>query len=130
MASRKLSDLHPKLQAIVPLFLKKCLEQDIDLLVTCTFRSEVEQNDLYNQGRTTPGHIVTNAKAGQSKHNFMIEGRPASKAIDVVPMLNGKCIWDNSDPRWKKAGAIGKSLGLDWAGDWESFKEYPHFQID
>mgnify|MGYP003338216528 CR=1 FL=1 len=24
--------------------------------------------------------------------------------------------------------AIGKKFGLEWAGDWKTFKEYPHFQ--
>ena len=34
------------------------------------FRSFAEQNLIYSQGRTRPGKIVTNAKPGQSIHNF------------------------------------------------------------
>ena len=29
---------------------------------------------------------------------------------------------------FKRLGQIGKSIGLEWAGDWVTFREYPHFQ--
>jgi len=41
--------------------------------------------------------------------------------------VNGKAIWHDKNT-WKKIGALGKSIGLEWAGDWRRFKEYPHFQ--
>lgn len=129
MASRKLSDLHPKLRPFATAFLAKAAEQGIDVLVTCTYRSGAEQDALYQQGRTKAGSIVTNARAGQSKHNFAIGATPASKAFDVVPMLNGKCVWDSGSILWKELGIIGRAVGLDWAGDWKSFKEFPHFQL-
>ncbi|MBR3691405.1 MAG: M15 family metallopeptidase [Clostridia bacterium] len=28
----------------------------------------------------------------------------------------------------RRVGAIGKELGLSWAGDWKSFREYVHFE--
>jgi peptidoglycan L-alanyl-D-glutamate endopeptidase CwlK len=89
-------------------------------LVTSTYRDHESQTALYNQGRTTPGKVVTNAKAGQSWHNHRC-------ALDVVPLVNGKAIWDDQAV-WKQIGEIGKSCGLEWAGDWKTFKEYPHFQ--
>jgi peptidoglycan L-alanyl-D-glutamate endopeptidase CwlK len=48
--------------------------------------------------------------------------------LDVVALVNGKPIWNKKDPIWQKIGEIGKSCGLEWAGDWEDFKEFPHFQ--
>lgn len=129
MASRKLSDLHPQLLPIVEKFLDRCHDEKIDILITCTYRSNQEQDQLYAISRTIPGKKVTNAKAGQSKHNFTLNGSPAAKAFDVVPMQNGKPIWDSANPLWKRLGEIGVSLGLDWAGNWKSFKEYPHFQL-
>lgn len=123
MASRLLSDLTPELSKLATLFLAKCRAAGIDVLIYCTYRSPEEQDELYAQGRTKPGKIVTNAKAGQSKHNVR-------KAFDCVPMLNGKPIWDNSDPVWQKIGEIGESCGLKWAGRWKSFREFPHFEID
>jgi peptidoglycan L-alanyl-D-glutamate endopeptidase CwlK len=130
MASRKLSDLHPELFPIAEKFLDNCHTAGIDILVTCTHRSYKEQDELYAISRTIPGKKVTNAKAGQSKHNFMLNGKPASKAFDVVPLVNGKAVWDASNPIWQKIGVIGESLGLSWAGRWKSsMREYPHFEL-
>jgi peptidoglycan L-alanyl-D-glutamate endopeptidase CwlK len=129
MASRKIEDLHPDLQAIARAFLSKALNDGIEVLITCTYRSSAEQDELYAQGRTKPGLKVTNVKGGGSKHNFTINGKPASKAFDVVPMVNGKLIWDAKHPSWQKLGKIGKDLGLTWGGSWVSFKDYPHFEI-
>ena len=101
-------------------FISECERQGIEIIVTSTYRDYESQNALYAQGRTTKGPIVTNAQAGHSFHNFKC-------AFDVVPVVNGKPVWDN-DELWTKLGAIGKSVGLDWAGDWKSFKEKAHFQ--
>jgi peptidoglycan LD-endopeptidase CwlK len=129
MASRSLNDLHPDFAPLVRGFLEECKAKKIDVLVTCTWRSNQEQEFLFQQGRTANGKIVTNAHGGQSKHNFMLNGVPASKAIDIVPLENGKPQWDSSDPIWHVVGEIGEGHGLEWAGRWTRFKEYPHFQM-
>ena len=73
---------------------------------------------------------MTNAKAGQSLHNHIDEkGSPSSDAFDIVIMRNGKPDWDKKNPAWGIAGTIGESVGLEWAGNWKSFKEFPHFQL-
>ena len=119
--SRNLDDLLPQVASRVRAFIKAADEAGIDLLVTRTYRDNESQNALYAQGRTAPGKIVTNAKAGQSFHNFRC-------AVDVVPIVSGKPRWDVKDEVWQKIGALGKAQGLEWAGDWKRFKEYPHFQ--
>jgi peptidoglycan L-alanyl-D-glutamate endopeptidase CwlK len=40
----------------------------------------------------------------------------------------GKNDWDVSHPGWAKAAELGKSVGLEWGGDWKGFKDMPHFQ--
>ena len=118
--SRNLDDLVPPAKQRAEAFIAAAKAKGIDLLVTSTYRDNESQNALYAQGRTAPGAIVTRAKAGQSWHNYRC-------ALDVVPLVNGKAIWD--DPAlWKQVGEIGKSCGLEWAGDWVTFKEFPHFQ--
>ena len=118
--SRSLDDLVPPAKQRAQAFVEAAKAKGIDLLVTSTYRDNESQDALYAQGRTTPGNIVTRAKAGQSWHNWRC-------ALDVVPLVNGKAIWD--DPAlWKQVGEIGKSCGLEWAGDWVTFKEFPHFQ--
>lgn len=129
MASRLMTDLHPDLLPLAEWFLEQCRAQNIDVLVTCTYRSNAEQDMLYSQGRSEPGRIVTNAKAGQSKHNFMIDGKPASKALDIVPLTHGKPEWDSSNPVWEAIGELGESVGLEWAGRWKHMREYPHFHM-
>jgi peptidoglycan L-alanyl-D-glutamate endopeptidase CwlK len=119
--SRKLEDLLPQVRTRVEAFLKAADEAGIDLLVTSTYRDNASQDALYAQGRTAPGRIVTNAKAGQSFHNHRC-------AVDVVPVRNGKPVWDSKDPVWQTVGRLGKAAGLEWAGDWKRFKEFPHFQ--
>jgi peptidoglycan L-alanyl-D-glutamate endopeptidase CwlK len=102
-------------------FLIDCHDAGLDIIVTCTLRTEEEQAALYSQGRTEPGQIVTQAKPGQSMHQYGL-------ALDVVPLRDGKCVWDKEDLLWQMVGNIGKGAGLDWAGDWVDFQEFPHFQ--
>jgi peptidoglycan L-alanyl-D-glutamate endopeptidase CwlK len=118
--SRSLNDLAPPAKQRAEAFIAAAKAKGIDLLVTSTYRDSESQDALYAQGRSAPGNIVTRAKAGQSWHNWRC-------ALDVVPLVNGKAIWDDQ-ALWKQVGEIGKSCGLEWAGDWKTFKEYPHFQ--
>ena len=119
--SRSLSDLHPKVAALCSEFINKCKEKGIDVIITSTYRDAASQNALYAQGRTTPGKIVTNAKAGQSFHNWRV-------AFDFCPIVNGKCQWQDTD-LFATCGRIGEDLGLEWAGRWRGkLKEMAHFQ--
>ena len=119
--SRELEDLLPPVRERVERMIADCKAEGIDLLVTSTYRDNASQDGLYAQGRTAPGRIVTNARSGQSYHNYRC-------AVDVVPIRNGKAIWNAKDPVWQRIGALGKAAGLEWAGDWKRFKEFPHFQ--
>ncbi len=134
MHSRRLSDLDPDLEIMAHQFLDECAQQNIDVIVTCTYRDDQEQAILYAQGRTAPGGIVTNAKPGESAHNCVSpSGTPDAKAFDVVPIVNGKPDWTAQHPVWKELGQIGRDCGLEWAGDWPAQfgfdKDYSHFQL-
>jgi peptidoglycan L-alanyl-D-glutamate endopeptidase CwlK len=120
--SRNLEELLPPVKKRAEALLEAAKAQGIDLLVTSTYRDNECQTLLYAQGRTKPGDIVTNAKAGESYHNYRC-------AFDVVPLVNGKPVWNAKDPVWQKIGAIGKSCDLEWAGDWVGkMREMAHFQ--
>ncbi len=118
--SRKIEDLDPIVQALCHKFIHNCKEAGIDVLITATYRDNEFQDSLYAQGRTKSGKIVTNAKGGQSMHNFRV-------AFDFVPLTDGKANW-NDLKLFDKCGAIGKQLGLEWGGDFKSIKDRPHFQ--
>jgi len=121
--SRDLNELLPVVKSKAEAFIETCKQNDIDLLVTSTYRDIESQNELYAQGRTKDGKIVTNAKGGESFHNYRC-------ALDVVPLVFGKPDWDGSHPVWKKIAEIGESIGLEWAGNWKgSFREMAHFQF-
>ena len=118
--SRKIEDLHPKVADLCNQFITECKDAGIDVLITSTYRDNESQNALYNQGRTTAGNKVTNAKGGQSFHNYKI-------AFDFCPIVNGKAQW-NDTTAFNKCGEIAESLGLEWAGRWKTFKELAHCQ--
>lgn len=119
--SRKLSDLHPKVMQLCLEFIKRCEEAGIDVIITSTYRDHESQNALYAQGRTTKGNIVTNAKGGQSYHNFRC-------AFDFAPIVGGKINW-NDTKTFTKCGKIAEEVGLVWSGRWEGkMKELAHCQ--
>jgi peptidoglycan L-alanyl-D-glutamate endopeptidase CwlK len=118
--SRKLEDLHPIVKKKCEEFISSCDKQGIDVLITSTYRDAASQNALFAQGRTTPGAKVTNAKAGQSYHNWRV-------AFDFVPLVNGKAQW-NDVALFTKCGEIAEKCGLEWAGRWVKFKELAHCQ--
>lgn len=122
--SRDPADLHPAVFKRAHAFMAKCREQGIEILITSTYRDHESQAELYAIGRTKPGKKVTNAKPGQSWHNWRC-------AFDVVPLRHGKPVWSTTgeDGRlWERVGQIGESCGLEWAGRWKSMKELAHFQ--
>jgi len=120
MSSRKLEDLHPMVAERAQQLVELAQAEGIEILVTSTLRTFEEQAELFAIGRTRPGDIVTKAKAGESWHNFGL-------AFDVVPLVNGKAVWDS--PFWNRIGELGKRVGLVWGGNFQSFKDKPHFEF-
>jgi len=109
--------------------------KNIRLRFAHTLRTFNEQEALYAIGRTKPGKKVTNAKAGQSIHNYGL-------AFDIVILIDKNndgifetASWntlsdDDKDgtPDWVEAVAYLKKLGWVWGGNWKSFPDYPHFE--
>lgn len=118
--SRDINELHPRVRDMAQKMIDLCAAEGIDIILTSTYRDHASQEWLFAQGRTRPGNRVTNARGGQSFHNYRV-------AFDVVPVVNGKAVW-NDTRLWQRIGAIGESVGLEWAWRWRTFKEMPHFQ--
>lgn len=99
-------------------------KQGIYVCVAQGYRSKSEQNALYAQGRTKPGKIVTNARGGQSNHNYGI-------AVDLCLYTHdGKDVIWSTTGDFKKVVAAMKKEGFKWGGDWTGgFKDYPHFEL-
>ena len=93
--------------------------------VTQGLRTYQEQDALYAQGRTAPGHIVTNAKGGYSNHNF-------GCAVDCIPFLSGtggELNWDAKSDQFHAMVAYLKAQGLVWGGSWVHMPDPPHMQL-
>jgi peptidoglycan L-alanyl-D-glutamate endopeptidase CwlK len=154
MASRRLEDLVPEVQQMAKEHILRCADAGFELLIYCTLRDAQEQARLYRQSRTKEqvqkkmdqltakgfpslakilkdvgpqktAPKVTNAGPGESFHQY-------NRAYDCVPVLQGKPIWGTGGEGaalWDKVGKLGKKCGLEWAGDWTTFREFPHFQF-
>lgn len=100
-----------------------------------TIRTFAEQDKLYAQGRTEKGKVVTNAKAGESFHNYGL-------AIDIVLLVdkdkNGSfesASWETNvdfdgdgKSDWIEVVNVFKKYGWVWGGNWSHFKDLPHFE--
>ena len=112
---RDINELKPTAQKACRLFLKKCKEAGLNIFLTETYRSQARQNQLYAQGRTEPGKIVT----------WTLNSRHTSRRAWDIAVI-GKDLYDMAVIR--QAGAIGQSLGITWGGEW-SPPDYSHFEI-
>lgn len=117
---RDLNKLHPKVKELAEQLLKECASAGLNIKITETYRSVARQDELYAQGRTTKGNIVTYAKGSDmsSYHQWAL-------AFDVCNNVKGK---EYDIGVLSKVGAIGQKLGLEWGGSWKDFKDYAHFQ--
>lgn len=92
-------------------------------------RTFAEQDELFAIGRTKPGKKVTDARAGQSYHNYGL-------AVDIVLILDGKVAsWEtgkdfdaDSKADWMEIVAIFKKYGWFWGGDFKKLVDRPHFE--
>jgi peptidoglycan L-alanyl-D-glutamate endopeptidase CwlK len=101
-------------------FMKAIQNASFTIKIISGTRTFAEQDQLYRQGRDLPGPKVTNARGGQSNHNFGV-------AWDIGVFQNGQYL--DESPIYKQVGGIGKPLGLEWGGDWKSITDEPHFQM-
>lgn len=129
-AQKKLNGVHPFIAEKALQLVTKAHAEGVYIIITQGLRTIAEQNALYAKGRTAPGPKVTNAKGGYSMHNFAL-------AFDyAVVSKDGKTVyWDekidsNKDAKkdYYQIGALGKSLGLTWGGDFRSITDLPHFE--
>lgn len=117
--------LHPKLRDIAIQAYNEAVSETpagVHPYIDQTYRTFAESDKLYQQGRTTPGEIISNAQAGQSYHNYGL-------ALDFHLQVNGSDNW-TVDHDWMTVVNIFKSHGFTWGGDFAgNFKDYPHLEM-
>ena len=89
----------------------KAVQHGSTIEVISEMRTYEEQKDLYAQGRTKPGRIVTKARGGFSNHNFGI-------GLDLGVFEGTKSLDDSR--KYKAVGVLGMDLGLEWGGNWRT----------
>lgn len=121
-----MNGVHPSLVAVV----RRALElTPVDFTVIEGVRTLDRQRELYAQGRTAPGKIVTWTMS--SKH---IEGR----AVDLLPVTGWNDI-ASFDAVAKAMKQAGNELGVNirWGADWnqngkpreKGETDSPHFEL-
>jgi peptidoglycan LD-endopeptidase CwlK len=118
----RLANVHHQVKSAAEELICQAHAQGILVLITQGLRTNEQQAEIYAQGRTKPGNIVSYAKPGYSYHNYGL-------AVDYCLLdANGKAVWAVTD-QWSQVAQIAKSLGFEWGGDWTDFKDYPHLQM-
>lgn len=128
---KRILSLHPAVRDEVTAIYTEVYNDSaiVGIRIVQGYRTIEEQDQLYAQGRTTPGAIVTKARGGESYHNYGL-------AIDFALLFkNGAVSWDRefssnrgSISDWQKVVDIFKKYGWAWGGDFKTIKDYPHFQ--
>jgi hypothetical protein len=85
-------------------------------------RTMAQQRDIYAQGRTKPGKVVSNAKPGQSAHNF-------GYAVDLWPLTaDGDFDWGARQSLFKVMADIAVDMGLTAGFYFKSIHDSPHIE--
>ncbi len=155
--SRDLNLLHPRLKAVVQLFVDGCKAKGIDVIITCTGRSFKTQVALYAQGRQPLNEVnrlrkiagirSITAKANKKRVTWTLasrhiinlddnkDGNDYATAFDYAVVKNGKAIWnvkaslDGDDiPDYLECANVAKDLGLESGAFWKK-PDYPHVQL-
>lgn len=117
---RDIEELHPRLREMARELVQRCEAARIPVKIGETYRTRNRQDDLFAQGRTRPGNIVTYARGSSmsSYHQWRL-------AFDVFINQKGK---EYDKELLACVGKIGEEIGLEWGGAWRNFVDTPHFQ--
>jgi peptidoglycan LD-endopeptidase CwlK len=115
VSKNNLKGVHPDLVKVVE---KAITLTEIDFRVTEGLRSKTRQIELVNKGAS---------KTLNSRH---ITGH----AVDVVALIGGSVRWDwplyDKVAKAFKQSAKELNIPIVWGGDWKTFKDGPHFELD
>ncbi len=118
-SSTAMNALNPYVASLAAEFLRLSRANNLDARITAAFRSWDESDRLFALGRTAPGSIVSNARGGDSYHNWGL-------AFDVTLFENNQV--SNDPTKFNLMGRLGEQVGLEWGGRFKSIVDTPHFQ--
>jgi len=113
---KSISELRTGAKQACEYFITECKKQGLsDVAITETYRSQARQDELYAQGRTKPGKMVTNAKKSSHTDRYAWDIFFTKTAYSDVS-------------KFDRAGKIARSLGITWGGDFKTITDKPHFE--
>ena len=124
-----LDGVHPDLVKVVKRAIQTTKQ---DFLVTEGLRTTQRQQDLYAQGRTKPGSIVTKADGVKNKSNHQAKSDGYGHAVDLVPY---PVDW-NSERKFRDIAnamllaASELRVKIQWGGNWKNFNDLPHYELE
>lgn len=127
-----LKGVHPLLAGVMH---EAVRNTPLDFTITEGVRTQERQMELYAQGRTKPGAIVTQVDGVVKKSNHQVKSDGYGYAVDLYPHTGkGGSINVNDAQGLSKvaahilsvAGASG--VNVEWGGNWK-MKDYPHFEL-
>lgn len=128
-----ITKLTPETKRKMNMFLRACeavrstVFSGYEILVTQGWRAPAYQEELYAQGRTKPGKIVTHLRGigkNPSKHCLGL-------AFDICFIKDKKAYYPPAnDKLWANAAEIARKCGLTAGYFWTDFKDSPHFESD
>lgn len=129
---QRIEKLHPSVIEEVTNIINDCdkaLSGKAKIRITESFRTIEEQNLIFSQGRSTPGKKVTNAKGGQSIHNYGFSVDMCLIIGEKAASWDTKKDWDNDKVAdWYECVKIFAKNGWEWGGNWKTFKDMSHFE--
>jgi peptidoglycan LD-endopeptidase CwlK len=134
---RNIATLHPRAQKVARDFMARAMTvlglQGYTVQIISGTRTYDQQAELYAQGRSKAGRIVTNAPAGYSNHNFGIAFDigifdAQRRYIDDLPAQGG-LLQQTVTKLYRSLGPIGVAMGETWGGNWKSFTDEPHYEL-
>ena len=130
--SRDKSLLYPAFAEQLRYFESRLAAAKLPFHLFMGLRTFEDQDELYAQGRTKPGKIVTNARSGDSLHqyglaaDYVLDGQVEKPGIQWSWNTRADLNADRND--WLQMGEIAESWGLEWGGRWKRFPDLPHVQ--
>jgi peptidoglycan L-alanyl-D-glutamate endopeptidase CwlK len=122
----KLDGIHPLLIAAVTKIIHGMEAFGYPMMVTDGFRTLDRQREIYAQGRTAPGPVVTQCDGVVKRSNHQAHDDGWGHAVDMTFVVNGQPSWAESLP-WALYGEAAKAVGCHWGGDWKS-PDRPHIE--
>lgn len=130
---QRILKLHPDIRQLVVDAINAIEDRGVGIRITYGLRTFSEQDAIWQKGRDKDGKkigpTVTNARGGQSYHNYGLAVDFCMLHKDGKASFNWKEDLDaDSQADWMEAVEEFKKRGFEWGGEWDNPVDRPHVQ--